>query len=121
MTGPAKRWTCRTCPSVISEHGDSGQCRPCQSRSQTVREAVRREPTVTPRERTCEQDGHHACEHFQALYGYVKGFAGDCDWCPVCGVEAETDDGIQHKQECALFAILNAETSATRAEGQTDG
>jgi len=64
-----------------------------------------------PQRLTCAQgtDGHHACQHFEAIYRYAKDLMVDCAFCPVCGVDAEGDDDIVHMHGCALIVLVNAE------------
>ena len=84
------------------------QCRPCQQRSAAVREAVKPEPAST-RARTCERDGHHACEHYVAILAVMVKWIEDTAWCAVCGSEipddAADDVPMKHKPGCALARI----------------
>ena len=111
MSVAVQRRTCRTCPAVISGHGDTGLCRPCQQRSDAIRAVVAPEPPLVkatppaaPKPRTCEQDGHHACRHFMAIWKTIQKFQGDADFCWVCGVEMEGDN-LVHKAGCAYHVI----------------
>lgn len=114
MSVATQKRTCRTCPSVISEHGGTGQCRPCQQRSEAVRAATQIEeppphPAVKPRARSCVTDGHQACAHFTALLESATRQLADCDFCQVCGSESVVDGEIVHQIGCALGVLINAQ------------
>lgn len=112
MIAIGSRRTCRTCPAVISEHGDTGQCRACQDRSTAVRAAVAPEQRTGARKRSCEVDGHHGCLHFVALMRSFQDFVADCDVCAACGAEGDGSGKVDHPPQCPLLVLLIAEREA---------
>lgn len=115
MSGVANvRRTCRTCPAVIAAAGSSDQCRPCQQRSAAIGAALAHVHPAAPRKHDCRTDGHHACQHFAAIYHVFRKWLEDNDWCPSCGVEADDDGPLPHKPGCALWEIVTSEQAAER-------
>jgi hypothetical protein len=120
--------TCQDCSTPLGRLHLEPQCYACRARTEwrplrgwpepvVVEVPIPAPAAVTPpKPRTCEQDGHQACEHFHALVASVLEAVDDAGICFVCG--ADEDEGVvegKHRAGCALAVVL---APAERQEGE---
>ncbi len=117
---------CRTCPAIFSAPmGD--QCSACLDRTGAVATAIK-PPAPTkkigrpPKPRTCETDGHHACEHYAVILCYFEEFMSECGLCGICGAEDDKEPGdLKHKPGCAYVPLIGQGLTTTSTGDGTGG